>query len=79
MIVILSEVVVREADDNAVEGPRVPRTLQQRFREFSPQVLRERLSASVPTQTSAGSFDCWTASHPRSISSAQDDTIRNMC
>jgi hypothetical protein len=33
-IVILSEVVVREADDNAVEGPRVPRTRQRRFREF---------------------------------------------
>ena len=33
--VILSEVVVREADDNAVEGPAVRSDRQQRFREFS--------------------------------------------
>jgi hypothetical protein len=35
--VILSEVVVRAADDNAVEGPRASRQLARRLREFSPQ------------------------------------------
>jgi len=34
--VILSEVVVRKADDNTVEGSLLPTTDDMRFREFSP-------------------------------------------
>jgi len=37
--VILSEVVVREADDNAVEGPRASCGEQWRFKEFSQRSL----------------------------------------
>jgi len=38
-IVILSEVVVCFADDNAVEGPRASQTLPRRFSEFLPPGL----------------------------------------
>jgi hypothetical protein len=37
--VILSEVVVREADDNVVEGPRVSSGEQRRLRAFSRRSL----------------------------------------
>jgi hypothetical protein len=40
--VILSEVVVREADDNAVEGTRDRLQYQHRFREFLSRPCRKR-------------------------------------
>ena len=68
-IVILSGVVVREEDDNSVEGPRVPRTLQWRLRAFSPDSSGELLFRFISAHAGTGSFDYITASRREAVTS----------
>src|SRR5579863_3100601 len=60
--VILSEEVVRFANDLAVNGPRASEARQRTYREFSPHNLTGCLSAFVFLHTCKGSFDSAAAS-----------------
>jgi len=73
--VILSEVVVRKADDNAVEGPLMSQSLRRRIREFSPPIKSRWENAFMrPSQPHReGILQLQTASHARSSPFAQDD------
>jgi len=74
--VILSEVVGREASDNAVEGPFARLHSRWRVREFSRVVGSSggnSFRSFAAPHAGMGSFDCATASHSRSSRFAQDD------
>jgi len=63
MVVILSEVVVCEADDNAVEGPHVtkPGSPDSGSSSCPLRARRERLSVVVLAPAGRGSFNYRTA------------------
>jgi hypothetical protein len=55
-LVILSGVVVRKADDNAVEGPRVRSRYQQPFEGISIVLIVRSLKPSYSTVTDLARF-----------------------
>ena len=74
--VILSEVFVRVANENAVEGPHACRNCIRLGQEFSDQKpVYKSLAQPLPLLTGMWSFDFVAASHSRSSNSAQDDQM----
>lgn len=80
--VILSEVVVRAADDYAVEGPRVclnyAEAIQGVSSRHAMRSRRKRLDAAFSTNAVQRSFDYGTASHREAVPSLRMTNLFHM-